>query len=234
MTNNKLNAVTGIISYFPDDIREQRRQRLRDLLEQLNKLFKLPIIIIAQNWLEEDLKIFDGLKNQQIFIYTFPKLGITKARMTLREKFIESEYDYLIMLDDDMVMKDNPYLAKQWLDQIKDKEYYYTSNFLSNFCAISKEGMKKVFYDEDVDSSQGTGFEDWIFANRCTYNLTSEPFKVFLPISERREFLDDKLSTWDPLDPELKKRNEERSREKIMRIRMGLENAKINNSSSSV
>lgn len=219
-----MSKCIGVISYFPDDIRVERRQRLRKLLKQLNKYFKLPIIIIAQNWTDEDLQVFNGLKNQQIYIYTYKKLGITKARMTLREKFLESDFDWLIMMDDDMRIKDDQKLVNQFLAQITDKEFYYTPTFLTNFCAISKEAFKKVNYDEEVEASNGNGFEDWIFVNRCTYNLNTEPFKAILPAGNRQAFLNDNLSTWDPLDPELKKRNEDASRQKIANIRSGKEN----------
>ena len=83
----------GIISYFPNDLREKRRERLRALLVQLNNYFKMPIIIIAQNWIQDDLKIFEGLTNQKIYVYTYPKLGITNARIILRDKFLESDFD---------------------------------------------------------------------------------------------------------------------------------------------
>lgn len=88
-----MNAVIGIISYFPDDLREERRNRFRKLLVQLNTYFKLPIIVIAQNWNEEDFKIFEGLTNQKIQVYTFQKLGITMARGVLRKLFLSLDYD---------------------------------------------------------------------------------------------------------------------------------------------
>ena len=84
-----------------------------------------------------------------------------------------------------------------------------------------KEGFSKVDYDYDVDSSKGNGFEDWIFVQRCIAKIPSKPFETYLPARTRRGFLSDSMSTWDPLDPELKKRNEEASRRKIYDIWAG-------------
>lgn len=216
-----MNAVIGIISYFPDDLREERRNRFRKLLVQLNTYFKLPIIVIAQNWNEEDFKIFEGLNNQKIQVYTYQKLGITIARGVLRKIFLSLSYDWLIMFDDDMEIIEDQDLVNKWLGEIQDKEFYWTQTFLTNFCAISKEGFSKVDYDYDVDSSKGNGFEDWIFVQRCIAKIPSKPFETYLPARTRRGFLSDSMSTWDPLDPELKKRNEDASRRRIYDIWAG-------------
>ena len=46
-----MNICIGIISYLPDDqeIRKHRAEQLNKLLGQCDTMFKLPIIIIAQN-----------------------------------------------------------------------------------------------------------------------------------------------------------------------------------------
>ena len=91
-----ITKVIGIISWLPnDDTRSIRQKRLEELLVKCDLLFNLPIIIIAQNW-DKSIKI-----TENCVIFNFDKLGITEARKRLREKFIESEFDYLIMLDDD-------------------------------------------------------------------------------------------------------------------------------------
>jgi len=181
----------------------------------------LPIIIIAQNWNDEDFSVFDGLENQQFNVYKYPKLGITMARVALRKIFLSSDYNWLIMFDDDMEIIENQDLVNKWLDEIKDKEFYWTPTFLTNFCAISKKGFSKVDYDYEIDSSKGNGFEDWVFVERCKAKLPNKPFETYLPARTRRGFLNDSKSTWDPLDPELKKRNEDASRRKIYDIWAG-------------
>ena len=77
-----------MISYLPDnpELREIRITRLKSLITQCDNWFQLPIIIVAQNW-KEDVNL--GIKNSKIFLYSYTnKLGITKARESLREKFI--------------------------------------------------------------------------------------------------------------------------------------------------
>lgn len=211
----------GIISYFPNEIRVERRQRLKSLVSQLDKYFKLPIMIIAQNWTNEDIESLKGFTNQQIFVYMYPRLGITNARIILREYFLRSNYDYLIMFDDDMELVDDEETVKAWLDQITDKDFYYTPTFLTNFCAISKEAFKKVNYDAEVEAIKGNGFEDWIFVERCLNKLNCERFNTYLPARTRQGFLNDNLTTWDPHDPKLKRINEINSFQKIQRIRAG-------------
>ncbi|MBQ6628015.1 MAG: hypothetical protein IJH65_04285 [Methanobrevibacter sp.] len=46
-----MNICVGIISYLPDDpeVRQKRLNKLNTLVTKCDELFKLPIIIIAQN-----------------------------------------------------------------------------------------------------------------------------------------------------------------------------------------
>lgn len=46
-----LNKCVGIVSYLPDEpkLRQIRQKKLISLLDQVNKLFDLPVIIVAQN-----------------------------------------------------------------------------------------------------------------------------------------------------------------------------------------
>ena len=215
----KLNKCIGIISYFPDEpeLRENRRSRCFKLLNQLNTYFRLPIILISQNWNKDDVSELLKFKNQEIYNYSYDKLGIAPARITLRKKFIDSDFDYLIMLDDDMVIQEDQELCNKWLEQIANKEFYYTDTFCTNFCAISKKGIKKVEY-ENLNPSNGEGFEDWVFAEKCKKVLTSEPFKIFLSSHTRKEYLNDDYSTWDPKDHDLWIKNTNISREKISKI----------------
>lgn len=205
-----VNICIGIISYLPDDnnVRNVRSQRLTNLLSQLIDHFNLPILIIAQNW--KDFK-FD---NNLIEIFTHEKLGITRARKELREIFLKSSYDYMIMLDDDMELSDNQSDYDNYLNTITayKKEYYYVKNFLNNFSVISKEGFKKVDYDINVDPEKGTGYEDWIFNEKCKKTLNNMNIKTSLPKFERSHFLGDKYSTWNLNDSDLVKSNEEKSR----------------------
>ena len=98
-----MKKVIGIVSYLPDDecIRQERKDKLKYLIYKCELYFQLPFIIIAQNWNEDDNKTIT-IKNGNI--YHYDKLGIVGARKKLREHFLNSEYNYLIMLDDDCVI----------------------------------------------------------------------------------------------------------------------------------
>ena len=94
-----MKACIGIISYFPDDLKEIRESALNNLLRDCFTYFPgVDIIIVAQNY----KGYIPQVNKNKIILYSYNnKLGITGARKKLREIFINSEYDYLIMLDDD-------------------------------------------------------------------------------------------------------------------------------------
>jgi len=203
-----ISICIGIISYLPDDeeIRKVRIERLEKLLNQCDRHFKLPVIIVAQNW-KDYLPPQTGKK----VVYLFKeKLGITKARIELRDKFLDSTYRYLLMLDDDMAMSENQFDYDHYIRTILEynMDYYYVDNFLNNFSCISRNGFLKVNYDESVDAEKGTGFEDWIFNETCKKKLRCYKIKTNLPAGNRRTFLDDKYSTWDPSNKELNAKND--------------------------
>ena len=100
-----MKKVFGIISWFPDENphRSQRLNRLNQTFKHLIDLFGegIEFLIVAQNW--KDYKVPEFVNRATI--YRFDKLGILGARKKLREKFLESGYDYLIMCDDDIVLE---------------------------------------------------------------------------------------------------------------------------------
>ena len=53
-------------------------------------------------------------------------------------------------------------LVNNWLGEIQDKEFYWTQTFLTNFCAISKEGFSKVDYDYDTNTIDCIDHEPYI------------------------------------------------------------------------
>lgn len=147
----------GIISYFPDgDKRNVRIDRANKVIEDCNKLFNLPIIIIAQNWHDVECK----RDNVQLFKYD--KLGITGARKKLREIFLDSEYDYMIMLDDDAKLVGTQEDAEIYLHQIEmhpGARYGIYKTYLLKLFAISKDMFKEIDYP-DGDAENGDFFED--------------------------------------------------------------------------
>lgn len=197
-----MKKVFGIISWFPDDpiYRKQRLDRLNKTFKHLINLFgeDIEFLIIAQNW--QDYQVPDFIKNT--LIYKFDKLGILGARKMLREKFLESEYDYLIMCDDDIVLK--PQLenaAKKYLEEL-DK-YPEGFSFLKygwslTFCAISKWIYEKVPM-VDVDPEKNEGYEDMVFPLLLHYKYPEKEFKTsqfFTFLQNTKEYKVNHKSTW--------------------------------------
>lgn len=136
----------GVISYLPDNkkLREIRVEKLSNLLHQCDELFKLPIMIIAQNWDELEL---NRLNNSKVILYNYKnKLGITEARRALRNKFLASEFDYLVMLDDDILLKGDETSIGKYIEQIEAHPNMYGTfkQLTLQLFAISKEVYKLV------------------------------------------------------------------------------------------
>lgn len=192
----ELSKVIGIISYLPDSptLRSYRKEKLLQLLAQCNKLFNLPIIIIAQNWRPDDY-----LKNDNYIIYYYNKLGIVGARKKLREKFIHSSYDYLIMLDDDCSISGSPCAIDQYLKEIDEHPDMYgvfNGNLLKLF-AISKKIFKRIQY-MDYTPEKNEAFEDALFVGMLGYRFPKQKFLFShkYGLMELSESTDDIHSTW--------------------------------------
>lgn len=185
-----MNKVVGIISWFPDTQpdRQQRISRLERLLAQLNNMWpSIPIMIIAQNWQGYSLKC-----QGKFFIHQYSVgLGILKARKELRKKFLESEFDYIILFDDDAIIKyDNEDLPLKYLEEIdkhpngfcfigRDPSKHTIDPYRPsqlNLCAISRY----IFEKEDipnVDPQKKEGFEDRIFSYLLHIKYSNYEFK---------------------------------------------------------
>ena len=179
-----INGVIGIISYLPDDekIRKHRFSKLCSLLISCNYIFStLPIIIIAQNWKPENLNKLKSFN--KVTAYEYDKLGIVGARNKLREHFLDSKYQYLIMLDDDDVqLVGNEAQGMEYLRQISlhwDGFWEFDLTLLKLF-AIAKPLFSKEKFDENINPENGDGFEDRIFVNklRVKYPELRHVFKV--------------------------------------------------------
>ena len=170
-----LKKCFGIPSWLPDrePDRSLRQERINRLFKQLNDLWPgIDILVIAQNW--QDFKPIET-KNKQI-IKTYKPLGILKARQTLREEFLKLGYDYIIMFDDDAIIKcDNSHAHLDFIEEINkhpqgfcfihghNSEYHPYIAAQLNLCAISKF----IYKNEpmvDVDPQKKEGFEDSIYA----------------------------------------------------------------------
>lgn len=197
-----MKKVFGIVSWFPDvePHRSQRLNRLNQTFKHLIDLFGADIefLIIAQNW--KDYQVPDFVKHTAI--HKFDKLGILGARKMLREKFLASKYDYLIMCDDDIVLeqkvKDAPkkYLAE--LDNHPHGFSFIKYGWSLTFCAISR-----FIYEKepmvDVDPEKNEGYEDVVFPRLLYYKYPQYEFKtnnLFKFLQNTKEYSKNHKSTW--------------------------------------
>ena len=188
-----ITKVIGIISWLPNDsTRIIRQKRLEELLVKCDNLFNLPIIIIAQNWSGREKTTTNCI------LYNYEQLGITGARKKLREKFLESNYDYLIMLDDDSELIGTKEQAQDYVKQIDEHPHsvgIFKGTLLKLF-AISKTIMLQIDY-EDVSAEKGEGFEDMLFVEKCKRKFSNEYFMFIRHgLDDISDSSNDTYSTW--------------------------------------
>lgn len=190
------NKVIGIISWFPDisSIRGVRIRRLQLLIDQCNRLMNLPIIIIAQNWRNGEISLPENVQ-----VYYYDKLGITGARKELRNRFLESEYNKLIMLDDDMCLWENKDYFDKYLNKVEESDIVIYKNYLINLLSVSKDILQYTKFD-DIDPEKGEGFEDWIFVSNLENKYKDKVCNIYnlkLIAYDRSQLTNDPYSTWD-------------------------------------
>lgn len=188
-----VKKVFGIISYFPSndsayhiETRRERSRRFRELLFKLEELWPdVDIMVIAQNW--QDFELPD-IKNK-IITYSYGRLGILGARKELRKRFLESDYDYLIMLDDDgMISSNNPQAYMDEIDKHPDgMGVIRHKNGPLMLLAISKYMYFRVDMP-DVDPEKGEGFEDDTFVATCFAQYPDHCFDFPDNILEEKSF----------------------------------------------
>lgn len=192
-TGVRPTKVIGIISWLPgDNTRKLRQEKLEKLITRSNELFNLPIMIIAQGW-DDSVKVTPNCT-----IFKYDKLGITGARKKLREKFIESTYDYIIMLDDDCELVGSKPYADDYLQQIDSHNGsigIFKGTLLKLF-AMPRTLMSQIDY-EDVEAEKGQGFEDLIFVEKCKIKFNKNHFFFAKKgLDEKSDSSNDSMSTW--------------------------------------
>lgn len=195
-----IKVAIGIISYLPDDkeIRKIRTTKLINLLKKCQEIFyNIPFIIIAQNYHTEDKDILKIAPHSTI-VSCQDKLGITGARKYLRNVFLNSEYDYLIMLDDDCILSGDYNSGKLYLKQIEEHPgmFYEFNKTLLKLFAISKEIFSKEDY-EDVNPEKEECFEDRVFVNKLRKKYPDKQYTFIKHnLSESSISTKDTYSTW--------------------------------------
>ncbi len=178
--HKKLSKVFGVISYLPtkEPDRSQRIERLNRMFNQIHDIFgNVNWIVIAQNW--KNYKQPNFIPSTSI--HKEEPLGILKARKYLRNVFLSSSYDYLIMCDDDVIIETlQPNSGEFYMESIDRHPNGFM--FLQyqaaqlNMCAISKDIYNKEPM-VDIDPQLDDGFEDTVFSNLLHYKYPSKEFK---------------------------------------------------------
>lgn len=190
-----LKCCIGIISYLPDEpqIRSSRFSKLVKLINACSNYFHLPIIVIAQNW---QYKVLAGCT---IYYYDKP-LGIVKARKELRHIFLEkTDYDVLIMLDDDCEIIGDWADGKKYLEQIDSHPGMFGefNQTLLKLFSISRELLEQTDFNPNINPEKGEGFEDRLFVGSLRKQFPDKQF-IFkhYSLSEESISTKDPLSTW--------------------------------------
>lgn len=183
--------VIGIVSYLPNRNRQERKNRFLCLLARLNRYWpNIPIIIIAQNWGQEKIIPAEYSEKITVFHYNQP-LGILKARQMLREKFLETDYEQIIMFDDDAVIETTEAKAQEFL-QICDnnpKGFMFLKGHRHdplgiydpaqlNGCCISRWLIEAEPLRDEWDPQKYGIFEDVVYAHLFHWKYPEYEFEV--------------------------------------------------------
>ena len=175
-----LRVCFGVPSWIPEKEpdRTLRKERLDRMFKQITDLFgDVDWLIVAQNW--KDYKAPDFVKH--IKIRNKPQLGILGARKELRQFFLDEHYDYLIMLDDDIILETQPDFSSKYffeeLEKHKDGFFFLQYGWSLTFCGVSRY----VYSNEpmvDIDPQKGEGYEDMIWPLLLHYKYSKNEFKI--------------------------------------------------------
>jgi len=178
MQDITLKKCIGIASYFPEEpARTKRINRFNQLIQKINSIWpNLDILIVAQNW--KDYQLPEVSNKITVYKYDNP-LTIVGARNTLREKFLtETDYDYIIMLDDDAIIScESQEVANEYLKTIDEHpdmfcfihdadHWHKCDDYIKaplNLCAISRAIYEKELIP-DMYLEKNEALEDDIYA----------------------------------------------------------------------
>lgn len=115
----------------------------------------------------------------------------------MREKFLDSDFDYIIMLDDDAELIGSKASAKKYLEQIDNhpNSIGIFKELLLKLFAISKTIFSQIDY-EDIVVEKGEGFEDLLFIEKCKKKFPSNYFKfIRYDLDDNSNSINDPYST---------------------------------------
>ena len=187
-------VIVGVVSYFPDnEYRAERIRRCRRLVADCERLFGVPIVVIAQNWEGEDVRA------ETLVRMEYPKLGITKARKRLWEYFRASGHEWMICFDDDCSLVGDEADGRCFVEELKKHKGGYVLGKKNEFklCAFHRSVAER--YDiPDVDVDEGTGIEDYAFFRLLEEHYPDGELAVDKgTLAETSSWKDDEATTWN-------------------------------------
>ena len=140
---------------------------------------------MAQDWND-----YQPNTKSPLFIQKYSRLGILKARQTLREWFLSLDYDYIIMCDDDAIIQvDNDHAHLDYIKCIEDHPdgfafihgkgsciYTPYADSQLNLCAISKKIYTEVPMPQ-ADPQLSQAFEDRLFSTYLHFAHRKDEFE---------------------------------------------------------
>lgn len=216
----------GIISWFPDNVAERaaRLRRLNLALRQLQTYWpSVDIMILAQNWGETRPSPLFPEKVHYYFREGRP--GILNARKMLKEEFLKTDYGWIIMTDDDVILKVSGDAAAQ-ADELLKRIYANPHGFAFVKCATGDKWYPQIPYKSATlnfgivsryiyekegwhyfNIEDGTACEDVVFPYLLHCKYADLEFDIPEGITHvQNEYNPDRMpSTWVPV--ELNKRS---------------------------
>lgn len=179
----------GIVSYLPEDSenRKLRINRLERLLSQIDNFWpNTDVLIVAQNW-----KSFEPItKSNPIIKVSFEKgIGIMTARNTLRDTFLKSDYDYIIMFDDDAIISGSQSDATALVSEMEKNPdgFAFVKGSTNMYCPYADSQLnlavisKKIFAETSfpkVDPQKEEAYEDRIFSTLLHNKYPNNEFDI--------------------------------------------------------
>ena len=140
-----MSIMIGQISYLPNnELRTKRFEAARTQIEWLHKVLpNVKITSVLQNYTNAES---DLIKSDDIISFSKP-IGAGKARNLILEKFYNSNYDWLLLCDDDTIL-DAKYHCENFIEELSNNEKKFSG--IDAVSAIEPEyhPYKKLNYED--------------------------------------------------------------------------------------
>ena len=140
-----MSIMIGQISYLPNnELRTKRFEAARTQIEWLHKVLpNVKITSVLQNYTDAES---DLIKSDNIIGFSNP-IGAGKARNLILEKFYNSNYDWLLLCDDDTIL-DDKYHYENFIEELSNNEKKFSG--IDAVSAIEPEyhPYKKLNYED--------------------------------------------------------------------------------------